>query len=74
MAASFSERSPLLQSRPISRRTRLLVSGLALLLLLAGAVSCVAIVLRLLHGAPASGITTLVLEEEVKTRSLWLAT
>lgn len=76
MAASFSdERSPLLPSgvsQRIGRRTRLLVSGLALLLLFAGAVSCIAIVLRLLKGsahvAAPSVITPLVLEEEVKTR------
>ncbi|CAI5702359.1 hypothetical protein KXD40_005220 [Peronospora effusa] len=38
-------------SRRIGRRTRLLISGLALLLLFAGGVACVAIVLRLFRGA-----------------------
>ncbi|KAG6613983.1 putative choline dehydrogenase [Phytophthora cinnamomi] len=75
MTASFSdERSPLLHPSGsqrfgrIGRRTRLIVSGLALLLLLAGAVSCVAIVLRMLCGsvasAPPSFVTPLVLEQE----------
>ncbi|CAH0491113.1 unnamed protein product [Peronospora farinosa] len=38
-------------SRRIGRRTRLLISGLVLLLLFAGGVACVAIVLRLFRGA-----------------------
>ncbi|KAG7390721.1 hypothetical protein PHYPSEUDO_006840 [Phytophthora pseudosyringae] len=67
MAARFSdERSPLLHpgaSSRIGRRTRLLVSGLALLLLFAGSVACVAIVSRLLRGRAVT-ITPLVLSEE----------
>ncbi|KAF1781673.1 FAD/NAD(P)-binding domain [Phytophthora cactorum] len=67
MAASFSdERSPLLRPgvQRIGRRTRLLVSGLALLLLFAGGAACVAIVLRLLRPGAASTITPLILSEE----------
>ncbi|KAE8976127.1 hypothetical protein PF011_g24182 [Phytophthora fragariae] len=73
MTASFSdERSSLLHSgvsRRIGRRTRLIVSGLGLLLLFAGAVSCIAIVVRLLRVSVASApppfvVTPLVLEEE----------
>ncbi|KAG6613988.1 putative choline dehydrogenase [Phytophthora cinnamomi] len=82
MTASFSdERSPLLHPSGsqrfgrIGRRTRLIVSGLALLLLLAGAVSCVAIVLRLLCGsvasAPPSFVTPLVLEQELLSDDPW---
>ncbi|KAG3071820.1 hypothetical protein PI124_g21098 [Phytophthora idaei] len=67
MTASFSdERSPLLRPgvQRIGRRTRLLVSGLALLLLFAGGAACVAIVLRLLRPDAASTITPLILSEE----------
>ncbi|KUF88640.1 hypothetical protein AM588_10001870 [Phytophthora nicotianae] len=67
MAASYSdERSPLLRPgvQRIGRRTRLLVSGLALLLLFAGGAACVAIVLRLLRPGALSTITPLVLSEE----------
>ncbi|ETK93323.1 hypothetical protein, variant 1 [Phytophthora nicotianae] len=67
MAVSYSdERSPLLRPgvQRIGRRTRLLVSGLALLLLFAGGAACVAIVLRLLRPGALSTITPLVLSEE----------
>lgn len=71
MTANFSERSSLLHpgvSTRIGRRTRLLVSGLALLLLLAGTVGCVALVLRLVRrsAAPSTPMSPLILSEEVK--------
>ncbi|KAL4146991.1 hypothetical protein PRNP1_010747 [Phytophthora ramorum] len=65
---SSTERSSLLHpgvSTRIGRRTRLLVSGVALLLLFAGFVACVSIVLRLLHPpSPALPLTPLVLAQE----------
>ncbi|KAI9983096.1 hypothetical protein PInf_007023 [Phytophthora infestans] len=67
MTTSFSdEHSPLLRTgaQRIGRRTRLLVSGLALLLLFAGGAACVAIVLRLLRPKGGSSITPLILSEE----------
>ncbi|POM81453.1 Choline dehydrogenase [Phytophthora palmivora] len=72
---NVDERSSLLRpgvSQRIGRRTRLLVSGLALLLLFIGAVGCVAIMLRLLRGAagPTPPITPLILSEEVNTLTL----
>ncbi|OWZ21636.1 hypothetical protein PHMEG_0003792 [Phytophthora megakarya] len=70
--SSIDERSPLLRpgaSQHIGRRTRLLVSGLALLLLFVGAVGCVAIMLRLLRrfAAPPLALTPLVHSEEVRS-------
>ncbi|KAG1707890.1 hypothetical protein DVH05_024541 [Phytophthora capsici] len=65
---SATERSPLLHPERflhVNRRTRILVSGLGLLLLLAGAVTCIALVLRVLRGATAPApLTPLIFPEE----------
>lgn len=60
-----NERSSLLGRRPsnIGRRLRLLVSGLGLLLLFSGVVTCFALLARYLRGSPAP-ITPLVMAEE----------
>ncbi|RLN58323.1 hypothetical protein BBJ29_002492 [Phytophthora kernoviae] len=51
---AVTERSPLLRADPsrTGRRIRVLVSGLVLVLLLAGIVTCIAIVARYLRGSP----------------------